>query len=1009
MAFHGLTAAGAQGLTARVFGPSITSAGANPATTVARAGTVVRYLSDYRAIVRKPDGRLELEVSTVPLAVLGGGHAKLPVSLDLQRLGSGFATVRSAQPVSIAGSSGGGVGLSSQGVRLVVQGASVRGSLVGDKSVFFANVGRDEDASAVPTIQGVELFDILRSKLSPEQLRYRVVMPRGAELQAVGGGASVVLGGRELAHVPAPSARDAQGQVVPVRMAVSGDELRLTIARRGLDVAYPLLVDPELGGSKPPGWKYYTNDSAIEGIHPAAISAGGEFGKHDWGAWLWSRPNEASFIKSLVYYGLSYSETNLTSWWAAVGSGTVYKGEHGELITNFTWWWGESSPSSPPAEVVVNKMAGGPEQSAVVVGLESTPHPTETEKGSASFSVSAILATIELNGATTTSNPLGEPSTTLTPEEGYGLEDPGAPNFNHKCMLGWPVDCATGNQVESQTDIAIGGRGLGLKLTRTYNSQLATKMTSPGSFGYGWTGPYSAHMTFGKFCNESSCVETATVHQDDGSTVQFELASNGTYVAGSWVQATLVKEGSSYIYTLPNQSTLHFNSTGELTSEADQANNTTTINHDSEGRIESVKDPSGRKLTFAYNSNGEVESVTDPMSNVVKYEYEGGNLVSVTEPGETKPRWRFKYDASHQLTEETDGLGHTATSEYDAEHRVISQKDPLEHIRQWKYGVTEAGTETRITEPNGSTTVEQFNGAGLPTSVTHAWGTSLAATTTYEYDSAYNLVAVADPNLHQTKYTYDARDNRVGETDALGHKTEWVYNGSHEITRETNPDGEATHYARNLFGEPTEISRAAPGKQEQVTHYFYNESDGMLEHMTDPMGRKSRYEYDTYGDLEEEVDPEGDIRRWGYNEDSQETSYVSPRGNLEGSGEENYVTSIERDAQGRPVHVTDPLEHSTEYVYNADGDLESQTDGNGNRTKYVYNADDEPIKIEEPDGAVTETGYDNEGQITSQTDGNGHTTKYARNALERIVEVGDPLGRKTFEGIRCCREPHETD
>jgi hypothetical protein len=421
MAFHGLTAVGAQGLTARVFGPSITSAGANPATTVARAGTVVGYLSDYRAIVRKPDGHLELEVSTVPLAVPGGGHAKLPVSLSLQRLGSGFATVRSAQPVSIAGSSGGGVGLSSQGVRLVSQGANVRGSLVGDKSVFFANVGRDVDVSAAPTIQGVELFDILRSKLSPEQLRYRVVMPRGAKLQAVGGGASVVLDGRELAHVPAPSARDAQGQVVPVRMAVSGDELLLTVVRRDLDVAYPLLVDPELGSSKPPGWKYYTNDSAIEGIYPAAISAGGEFRNHEWGAWLWSRPNEASFIKSLVYYGLSYSETNLTSWWAAVGSGTVYKGEHGELITNFTWWWGESSPSSPPAEVVVNKMAGGPEQSAVVVGLEATPHPTETEKGSASFSVRAILATIELNGATTTINPLGEPSTTLTPEEGYGV------------------------------------------------------------------------------------------------------------------------------------------------------------------------------------------------------------------------------------------------------------------------------------------------------------------------------------------------------------------------------------------------------------------------------------------------------------------------------------------------------------------------------------------------------------------------------------------------------------
>ncbi len=80
-----------------------------------------------------------------------------------------------------------------------------------------------------------------------------------------------------------------------------------------------------------------------------------------------------------------------------------------------------------------------------------------------------------------------------------------------------------------------------------------------------------------------------------------------------------------------------------------------------------------------------------------------------------------------------------------------------------------------------------------------------------------------------------------------------------------------------------------------------------------------------------------------------------------------------------------------------DGYLETMTDGDGHKTTYTYDADNEPIKVEAPNGTVTETGYDALGQVTSQTDGRKHTTKYVRNALEEVTEVIDPLGRKTSE------------
>ena len=88
---------------------------------------------------------------------------------------------------------------------------------------------------------------------------------------------------------------------------------------------------------------------------------------------------------------------------------------------------------------------------------------------------------------------------------------------------------------------------------------------------------------------------------------------------------------------------------------------------------------------------------------------------------------------------------------------------------------------------------------------------------------------------------------------------------------------------------------------------------------------------------------------------------------------------------------------TTEYHYDADGNVESVTDPNGHTTSYTYNADNELTKTKEPNGTVTETGYDSMGQVTSQTDGNKHTTEYKRNILEEVTEETNPLGKKTLK------------
>jgi RHS repeat-associated protein len=566
-----------------------------------------------------------------------------------------------------------------------------------------------------------------------------------------------------------------------------------------------------------------------------------------------------------------------------------------------------------------------------------------------------------------------------------GPGNPSAPGQQHP-TCGDPVSCATGNFSETQTDLSVGGRGVGLNLERTYNSQ-AGAASVKGAFGYGWSSSFSDHLVV------EPSVKLATLTQANGSTVPFTEGTGGSFTAPAWTQDTLsgTKE-AGYTLTLENQAKYKFaGASGRLGSITDRNGNATTLTYAESGRLESIADPAGRKITLTYNGGGLVESAKDPMGHVAKYAYEGENLVSVTEPGEAEPRWRFKYDGSHQLTEMTDGRGGKTVNEYDGSHRVVSQLDPLKHKLTFEY----TPFETKITNhTTGSVTDEHFTSTYLPVSVTRGFGTASATTESFTYDSSNNELTRTDGNNHTTKYGYDGASNRTSMLDPNKNETKWTCDATHDVETTTTPKGETTTIKRDANGNAESVSRPAPGSTTQTTSYKYN-AHGQLTSVEDPLKRIWKYEYNTNGDRTVEIDPETDKRTWGYNEDSQETTMVSPNGHVVGAKEVKFTTTTERDAQGRPTLVTAPLKHETKYTYDKNGNLESVTDPELNKTVYTYDADNQPTKVEEPNKTLVETGYDGAGRVTSQTDGNKHTTSYVRNAVEEVTEVVDPLLRKT--------------
>jgi RHS repeat-associated protein len=562
----------------------------------------------------------------------------------------------------------------------------------------------------------------------------------------------------------------------------------------------------------------------------------------------------------------------------------------------------------------------------------------------------------------------GPPPSPPKEEQAGAGPNPSSPKVA-KCPCGKPVDNATGNESEEQTDISIGGRGPGLRVVRSYNSVVAGEAKEAGPWGFGWTGPYDASLEL------NSKEGTATVHQENGSSTIF-YKSGEAYTEGGWTEARLVKETSgSYVYTLPTQSKLEFNSEGKLVKETERDGNSNTLTY-KEGLLEKVEDGDKRTLTFKYKE-GLVESVTDPMKHVVSYAYHEKQLASVTIEG--KVRWEFEYGSSHLLTKVIDGRKDATTIKYEtaAPHRV-EEEEYGGHKRKWKYGEK----ETTTTEPNGSETIEKFNAAGEPTKITHAKGKGEETTTEYEYNAeTYNRVKMVDGNKHEWKYGYDSEGNMTSETDPNKDEHKWTYDKKHDVETETTPEAEKTIYKLNAKGNPETVEREGGGE----TEYKYD-AKGDLEEVIDPLKHATKYTYDAAGDKETETDPEGNELKWKYNEGSQETEETSPRG---------FKTKTERNEYGLPTKIEDPLKHTTEYKYDANQNIESETDGNKHKTEYKYNEENLRTKAIEANKDEVETEYDSEGQMIARKDGNAHTWHYKRNALEQVSEEENPLKQVT--------------
>ena len=241
----------------------------------------------------------------------------------------------------------------------------------------------------------------------------------------------------------------------------------------------------------------------------------------------------------------------------------------------------------------------------------------------------------------------------------------------------------------------------------------------------------------------------------------------------------------------------------------------------------------------------------------------------------------------------------------------------------------------------------------------------------YEYDryDTDGKVLKSSNNLGE-EWTFAYRKDHTVVTDALGRTEVYGFDENRELVYRIDADGQRSDSERDDYGRIT-VER-------------------------DPLGRETRYLYDTEGNVIAITAPDGSSTQIDYHETLNLPITVNdPAGR---------ITAYDYDKRGNLISITDPAGYTTSYGYNAQWLPETITDALGKTRRLHYDTLDQLVCFTDCTGETTRFGYTEYGDLKTVTNALGHTTRHHYDAAGNPVRTDYPDGsHETFEYDRLNR------
>ena len=372
-----------------------------------------------------------------------------------------------------------------------------------------------------------------------------------------------------------------------------------------------------------------------------------------------------------------------------------------------------------------------------------------------------------------------------------------------------------------------------------------------------------------------------------------------------------------------------------ITRDADGPDERTTgITYTPDLRLVDIISETGRTTDYGYDAYGRVMSIAVTDTSTAETRTTGYTYY----PNSMNGNGDIVLGRVHTVDGPRSDVNDVTTYGYDANNRLASITNALGHTTQIT-NYDPADRPQTIIDPNNIQTQLSYDMAGRLETITKAYGTALATTTTLGYDNVGNLETITLPGNIQLTYSYDGARRLTGVEDNSGNTITYTLDDAGNRTGEDIRDSQGTLTYTN-----TKV---------------FDELSRLIE-VVDANTDSTFFSYDLNGNLRQHTDANTNPTIYAY------------------------------DGLNRLVSSTDALQGQTILSRNALDQLEGVTDPRNNETRYTYNAFGDLTQLISPDTGTTTYTHDPAGNRTSQLDARSVLTNYSFDAINRISTISYP-------------------